>query len=81
MGGSKRTVFPTDICLITHAEQRENRKSGLGEPAAVPAPGAEEAYAGMMERMDSLEQKVMSTEMIGENGVEAGAFLPPLSVG
>eukprot|EP00903_Cladosiphon_okamuranus_P010615 g10038.t1 len=44
-------------------------ESGLGEPVAVPAPGAQEAYAGMMERMDSLEQKVISTEISGEDGV------------
>lgn len=63
------------------AGKREKRESGLGESAAVPAPGAEEAYAGMVERMDSLEQKVLSTEMAGENDVGAGAFLPPLSLG
>eukprot|EP00752_Nemacystus_decipiens_P002575 g2413.t1 len=53
-------------------------ESGLGEPAAVPAPGAEEAYAGMMERMDSLEQKVMSTEMVGPDGA-AGLLSPRVS--
>ncbi|CAM9333617.1 unnamed protein product [Pylaiella littoralis] len=37
--------------------------STLSEPAALPTPGAAKAYAGMMDRMDALEQKVMSMEM------------------
>lgn len=70
--------FRTTFCLAPHPEKYPTRESGLGEAAAVPAAEAEDAYAGMMERMDLLEQKVMSTEMVLQDGQEAGAFLPPL---
>lgn len=42
-----------------------SRESDMGEPAAVPSPDADEAYAGMVDRMDALEQRVMSMEMEG----------------
>lgn len=56
----------------------------MGEPAAVPSPDADEAYAGMVDRMDALEQRVMSMEMMEggdpEEGKEARERVAPPSV-
>ncbi|CAM9344138.1 unnamed protein product [Scytosiphon promiscuus] len=47
--------------------------SSLGHPAAIPAPGSEDAYSGMVDRMDALEQRVMSMEMrSSEDGEDVG---------
>ncbi|CAM9776814.1 unnamed protein product [Ectocarpus sp. 8 AP-2014] len=57
--------------------------SDMGEPAAVPSPDAGEAYRGMVDRMDALEQRVMSMEKEGggsEEGKEAREPVAPPSV-
>ncbi|CBJ33890.1 conserved unknown protein [Ectocarpus siliculosus] len=58
-------------------------ESDMGEPAAVPSPDAGEAYGGMVDRMDALEQRVMSMEKEGggsEEGKEAREPVAPPSV-
>lgn len=55
----------------------------MGEPVAVPSPDAGEAYAGMVDRMDALEQRVMFAKVEGggsEEGKEAREPVAPPSV-
>lgn len=69
--------------------KNRRRDPSLGDPAAVPTPGSEDAYKGMVDRMDALEQRVLSMEMRSseedeeeeEGDVGERVALPPVPVG